>query len=210
LPLYISTYLCSNYSSVLQEVSNELLSHLSLLLASPLLPEVASAQQKSYVTYTLPEDPKSLRQQGEPLPAQDELTLTLLESRSVISASATTGLRTWEAALHLGTYLSLSDEGRDFIRGKRVLELGSGTGFLSILCAKHLGSMQVLATDGDPNVVEMLETNFFLNGLDGDREHVEASVLKWGWALMGGVLETRGEIRTWDVALGADVVSLGY
>src|SRR5579862_2320334 len=203
----ISTYSCSNYSPLLQEISNELLSHLSILLASPLLPEAASAQQKSYVTYTLPVDPKSLQQQGEPFPSQGELTLTLLESRSLISASGTTGLRTWEAALHLGAYLSLSAEGRDFIRGKRVLELGSGTGFLSILCAKYLGSMQVLATDGDPGVVEMLETNFFLNGLDGDRERVGASILKWGWALMGRALKAKGESCIWDVALGADVVS---
>jgi predicted nicotinamide N-methyase len=188
-------------------VSNDLLSHLSLLLVSPLQPGPTSAQQKSYVTYTLPVDPKSLGRQGEPLPSQVEATVTLLESRSLISALGTTGLRTWEAALHLGAYLSLSPGGRDSIGGKSVLELGSGTGFLSILCAKHLGSKRVLATDGDPGVVESLETNIFLNGLDSGREQVGTSVQKWGWALMGKVIENQEEGHGWDVVLGADVVS---
>ncbi|KAI9777528.1 MAG: hypothetical protein M1839_008822 [Geoglossum umbratile] len=185
--------------------SDELFSRLSILLAVPLLSEAASAQQKSYVTYTLPLGLESLRQQAEPYLSQGEAALTLLESRSLISASGTTGLRTWEAALHLGGYLSLSPEGQDFIGGKRVIELGAGTGFLSILCAKYLGARRVLATDGDPGVVEALEANFFLNGLDNNPDRVRASVLKWGWALMGGMLEDQEESHRWDVALGADV-----
>ncbi|KAH0543022.1 hypothetical protein FGG08_002630 [Glutinoglossum americanum] len=188
------------------EVSDELLSHLGVLLASPIQPEPTSIQQKSYVSYTLPVDREFLQGQGESLPFQGEATVTLLESRSLISASGTTGLRTWEAALHLGAYLSLSPKGRDFVRGKRVLELGAGTGFLSILCAKHLDSEQVLATDGDPGLVEALETNFLLNGLGNNCEKIGASVLKWGWALMGGAIEIRGEGHQWDVILGADIL----
>ncbi|KAH0564890.1 hypothetical protein GP486_001729 [Trichoglossum hirsutum] len=187
------------------ELSDKLLSRLSTLLTSPLQPELVSAQQKSYVTYTLPVDPKLLQQQGEPQPTQDEATVTLLESRTLISGSSTTGLRTWEAALHLGTYLWQSPEGRDLVRGKNVLELGAGTGFLSILCAKYLGSSQVLATDGDPAVVEAIETNFFLNGLHGGSKQVGASVLKWGWTLMGRVVEGHDEGHEWDVVIGADV-----
>jgi predicted nicotinamide N-methyase len=178
-------------------------------LVSPLQPEPISAQQKSYVTYTLPTDLELLQRQDEQLSTQGEATVTLLESHSLISASGTTGLRTWEAALHLGAYLSLSLKGQDFIGGKSVLELGAGTGFLSILCAKYLGAKQVLATDGDPGVVEALETNFFLNGLDNSREQVGTSVLKWGWVLMGRVIENREEGHGWDVVLGADVVSPG-
>ncbi|KAI9855589.1 MAG: hypothetical protein M1813_009728 [Trichoglossum hirsutum] len=187
------------------EVSDKLVSRLSTLLTSPLQPELVSAQQKSYVTYTLPVDLKLLQRPGEPQPMHSEATVTLLESRTLISGSSTTGLRTWEAALHLGAYLSLSPEGRDLVRGRSVLELGAGTGFLSILCAKHLGSRRVLATDGDPAVVEALETNFFLNGLHSGYKQVGASVLKWGWMLMGRVVEGQDEGHEWDIVIGADV-----
>jgi hypothetical protein len=90
-----------------------------------------------------------------------ERTVTLLEARSVISSSGTTGLRTWEAALLLGFYL-VSETGRASIHGKRLFELGAGTGMLSILCAKHLGVAGVVATDGDEAVVDAIKTNLFL------------------------------------------------
>lgn len=139
----------------------------------------------------------------QPPEDSDDQTVTLLERRNLISGSSTTGFRTWEAALHLGSYL-LSKPA--LIAGKNVFELGAGTGFVSILCAKHLAAKHVTTTDGDEGVVEALTENLFLNGLD-DEKKVNASALRWGWGLKGSWVEDEFETWPYDVVIGADIVS---
>lgn len=169
------------------------MSTMSLLLSSNLPSEAASAQAKSYVTYDF----------------GHERTVTLLESRSIISSSGTTGLRTWEAALHLGAYLA-TDAGSQWVRGKKILELGAGTGLLSILCAKHVDASKATITDGDEGVVDSIKTNVFLNGLDTAAD-TESIVLRWGrsCALRDSLFYEEGQQNQndVDVVLGADVVS---
>ncbi len=166
---------------------------LSSLLAFPVPSEVISAQQKSYVTYTL----SSLPLQNQPTPI-----ITLLEARNLVAASGTTGLRTWEAALHLGNYLCANQD--RLIRGKSILELGAGTGYVSILCAKHLQASYVLATDGSGDVVDSLSTNFYLNHLQ-DSSIIEGKEQKWGQALIGGEHPGWNNGRNIDLVLGADL-----
>ncbi|EJU04695.1 hypothetical protein DACRYDRAFT_114049 [Dacryopinax primogenitus] len=67
--------------------------------------------------------------------------LTVFESPSLVEAG-TTGLRTWRAALWMGEWLLAHSE---VVKGKKVLELGSGTGFLGILVAQ----LQLLAGEGN-------------------------------------------------------------
>ncbi len=164
-----------------------------MLLTQSFTSESEAATQKSYITYSAPTLALCV-------PA-----VTLLEAGSLLASSGTTGFRTWEAALFLGTYLC-SAEGQHLIRGNHVLELGAGTGFLSILCAKHLGVRYVLATDGSGEVVTDLQTNLFLNGLDIG-ESIHTATFLWGHTLVGGVLDIVQETRTFDVVLGADLVS---
>jgi predicted nicotinamide N-methyase len=159
--------------------------------------EAFSVQQKSYVTYTISET-SSFKQK--------ELPVTLLEARNVLAGSGTTGLRTWEAALHLGKYLS-TQTGVHLIKGQRILEIGAGTGFLSILCAKHLGPTYVVATDGDDGVVESLKTNIFLNGLDASSS-ISSKRYSWGWPLPSE--GNNDQNVPFDLVLGADVVGKGY
>jgi predicted nicotinamide N-methyase len=159
-------------------------------MSKPRVSELVAAQQKKYVTYVFPA--KS---------GQDERAITLLESRTVISASGTTGLRTWEAALHLGTFLAT--KGASYVDGKCVLELGSGTGLIAALCARHMNARYVLATDGSPEVVEALEENMFLNGLE-DEYLVKSRLLRWGRYLDDD--NEGGEERHFNTVLGADVV----
>ena len=135
-----------------------------------------------------------------------EPTITLLERRRLVSGSRVTGFRTWEGSLHLGSYL-LTGEGGDIIRGKNVLELGAGTGFLSLLCAKHLRAKHATATDGDEDVVGALRKNAALNDLD-DGQRVSARVLRWGEDLEGTWVERECEARPYDVVIGADIVGL--
>ena len=181
----------------MQEISNNLMDCLTTLLASPIVPASTAALQKSYVTYTVPiNNPET----------QEVSTVTTLESRALLSHSGNTGLRTWEAALHLGAYLATAS-GRALVHGKNVLELGAGTGFLSIFCAKHAGASHTLATDGDGGTVDDIGANIYVNGLERSRR-IRATVFKWGHALIDELLSPPAEARVYDVALGADVVSV--
>ena len=110
--------------------------------------------------------------------------------------SKVTGYRTWEGALHLASYLTSAQSSPSLIKNKSVLELGAGTGFLSILCAKYLSAKSVIATDGDESVVEAIKTNAKLNSVE-----VEAKKLWWGT----GLNET-GLGSSYDVVVGADIV----
>jgi len=175
-------------------VSENLVTALAELLVTPMLSEIETAQQRCYVTYhhaALPQD----------LPLSP--TTTLLESRALISASGTTGLRTWEAALHLGQYLCTKP---NLIKSKRILELGAGTGYLSILCANHLAAAHVIASDGSDDVVNNLPDNIFVNDLQGHEDRITVMELKWGHALVGTEEKTWNGGRPIDVVLGADVI----
>ena len=188
--------------SCTQEISDDLMSTMSSLFMSSLPSEAESALQKAYVTYAFP---RNLADDS----IEDDRTVTLLEARSVISSLGTTGLRTWEAALFLGSYVA-SEDGQMLIRGKKVLELGAGTGMLSILSAKHLETSGIVATDGDEAVVDAIKTNFFLNGLDIDdssKSVVRAAALKWGRPVNATTFAEDYGMGVPDVLLGADVVS---
>ena len=175
-----------------QEISDDISECLALHMGHPLQSASAGAQQKSYVTYTAP------------ILGPNTAQITLLEAPSLLGSSGTTGFRTWEAALFLGTYLC-SSEGNHFVTGKSVLELGAGTGFLSIVCAKY-GAQHVLATDGSQEIISNLRLNMHLNELEGS-ELIQPAILPWGYTLIGGVADCREDKRSYDLVLGADVVS---
>ena len=179
-------------STICQEISDSLITSLTQILAQPLISASTAAQQKCHVTYTVP-----LSTLGAP-------AITLLEARSLLASSGTTGLRTWEAALFLGAYL-FSPQGRQHVQNKEILELGAGTGFLSILCAKHLEAKRVLATDGSVEVIDDLQSNICLNCLERT-QIVDTAMLKWGQILDDDILKAHNENRSCDLILGADVV----
>lgn len=185
----------------LQEISDELTNYLGQLIRQ--IPtdlenlcneSVTEAINYGYVTYTAPSFSLSAP------------TLTLCEGRSLLASGGDTGLRTWEAAVLLGTYLYT--EGRELVHRKAVLELGAGTGFLSILCAKHLGSSHVMATDGSQKCVKNIDANICLNGLEGDLRGISSAVLQWGH-LDEDLLHSPDANYQYDLILGADVVG-GY
>ncbi|THX08991.1 hypothetical protein D6D17_04099 [Aureobasidium pullulans] len=176
------------------EISDNLMSTLAELMFSPMPDDATAAQQRNWVTYTpLSKDSPSLDKEPE---------LKLLENRAVISGAGTTGLRTWEAALHLSSYLISTPELIASIKGKRVIELGAGTGLLSILCASHLGASQVVATDGDEGVVQALHENAAFNDV---KDAMDIGVLWWGRALKGSWMFEKDPSFSCDLVLGADV-----
>lgn len=98
------------------------------------------------------------------------------ETPSLICAQGTTGFRTWEAALylcyhmitHLGTYN----------RNETLVELGCGTGIVSILYRLISSKSKITVTDGDSNLLEQVSKNFKLNNLDlGERSFLQR--LRW-------------------------------
>jgi hypothetical protein len=98
----------------------------------------------------------------------------------------------WDAGLILVEALSKNPS---LVRGKRVIELGAGTGLVST-CAGALGASHVKVTDMEEHVPVLLDT-ISLNTHFG-LAHVRAEALQWGSTCM--------EIETWDVVLGSDIV----
>ncbi|KAI4722021.1 hypothetical protein E4T48_01678 [Aureobasidium sp. EXF-10727] len=176
------------------EISDNLMSTLAELMFSPMPDDATAAQQRNWVTYTpLAPDAPILSKEPE---------LKLLENRAVISGAGTTGLRTWEAALHLSAYLLSSPDLSASVKGKKVIELGAGTGLLSILCASHLGAAHVTATDGDEGVVQALQENAAFNDV---KDAMDIGVLWWGRALKGSWMFEKDPSFSCDLVLGADV-----
>lgn len=90
------------------------------------------------------------------------------------------------------------------MRGRRVLELGAGTGVCSVVAAK-LGAERCIATDGDAEVVELLARNAQANA---EGERVTAHALFWGDAESTAELLARvpDAFSSADVLLAGDVL----
>lgn len=172
------------------------MSTMTEFMFAPLPDEATAAQQKSWVTYTLVPPTSEA--------SAHDAAVRLLENRYVISGAGTTGLRTWEAALHLGSYLLSSHETTALVAGRRVIELGAGTGLLALMCAGHLGAKHVIATDGDEGVVEAMKENAACNDLQAE---MKIAQLWWGRSVKGTWLEEELAPDACDLIIGADVVS---
>ncbi|XDG02768.1 hypothetical protein ABKA04_002383 [Annulohypoxylon sp. FPYF3050] len=94
--------------------------------------------------------------------------------------------------------------GSNLVRNKNVLELGAGTGFLTILLAKHLQSNYVTATDGDGKVIEALNENIALNGLH-TQHNTRTGTLAWGVDLKRTWIEDDCLAHPYDIVIGADI-----
>ncbi|KAI0512886.1 putative methyltransferase-domain-containing protein [Xylaria bambusicola] len=185
------------------EISDDLMGRIGALMTHGVPSEFETMKERAYVTFTCLPESQMHKYEGDDGITGEEPTITLLERRNLISGSRTTGHRTWEAALHLGSYL-LTKPGHDIIAGKSILELGAGTGFLAILCAKHLGARHVTTTDGDESVVDYLKENLVLNDIE-ERKSVTARTLWWGEELKGTWVEEECSSDPYDVVIGADI-----
>lgn len=167
------------------------------LITLPKPSQIQQAQQLGYIKYTAPTPTPTPTQSPEH--QTEPRTVITSESRGLILSSGTTGFRTWEAALHLGTYLSSPPVADKLIKGKRVLELGAGTGFVSLFCAKYLSPKRVVATDREQALIESIADCVGRNGI-GEGVLVPGI---WEW---GSELAVDGEGEGFDIALGADLV----
>ncbi|KAL8931788.1 MAG: hypothetical protein Q9216_007071 [Gyalolechia sp. 2 TL-2023] len=171
------------------EIIDEFMDRFTEVLGKSKQDEISEVQEKCAVTYTVPVI--------EEIPR----TITIMEAPFLLSSGGDSGNRTWAAALHLATYLFT--DGRHFVEGKSVLELGAGLGFLSILCGKCLGARHVLMTDGSEAVIDLAQGNVELNAVGSV---VETSILKWGDSRIDKVLIEESGMVSYDLVLGADIL----
>ncbi|KAF9886408.1 hypothetical protein FE257_011440 [Aspergillus nanangensis] len=197
------------------EITDALLEKWTSLLSHPKPDPLKQAQQLTYISYTAPTPFPGASSPFSSSSQEEDKARTILtsESRGLILASGTTGFRTWEAALHLGTYLSTTAAGSALITGNRVIELGAGTGFVSLFCAKYLGPRRIVATDREPALVDCMVDCAARNEVDATKGGMfEAGI--WEWGMPVGVSssvpamdnQTNNEEAVFDVALGADLI----
>lgn len=106
------------------------------------------------------------------------------------------GATTWDCGLVLAHYLIKQHEmGRCPVSGRRVIELGAGTGVVG-LTAAALGAQQVVLTDKE-HLLPLLQRNIKRNDLQSNAEVV---ALTWGEQLPGCLQPP------YDVILCSDLV----
>ena len=120
------------------------------------------------------------------------------------SVSGRTGVALWNSGILLTRLLDeLSCKDRDIFRGKTVLELGCGTAMASIAASK-LGAKDIIATDGNEEVVSLARTNLEQNSITNKASELntgsgQAAYLKWG------TLNAVDFYDTADLIIGSDL-----
>ncbi|KAI0820259.1 hypothetical protein BC628DRAFT_1398041 [Trametes gibbosa] len=150
---------------------------------------------------------------------------------SVDGDEATVGAHTWGSAYLLAEMLlqeparfGLSDDA--VARGLRVLELGAGTGLVSLATAKYLLARfdhptplstacapTIVATDYHPVVLENLRRNILANLDQGASSRLSLSALALDWSLYSEDADTQDRAtltpvldQSFDLIFGADIV----
>jgi protein-lysine N-methyltransferase EEF2KMT len=158
------------------------------------LPPAAAAMQKSTISYYPP--------------FEDSAPILISESPQLLAAGSNVGFRTWDACLRLAYFLCT--ENQSLIKNKKIIELGAGTGMLSILCANHLGAESVLATDGNTEVVASMKENISLNSDDTSADSDTVKAAHFDWADSDTLTQALGisgieQCPKYDLILGADI-----
>ncbi|EIE22455.1 S-adenosyl-L-methionine-dependent methyltransferase [Coccomyxa subellipsoidea C-169] len=111
-----------------------------------------------------------------------------------------TGLMHWESGPALARFILAHPE---VFAGSRVLEVGCGSNPLVAFAAlRHC--RRVIACDGSPKALALMETNVSLNASLVVVERLRLRQLRWGDAIhVNAVLQKFGHV---DIAVGADVV----
>lgn len=111
--------------------------------------------------------------------------------------SGRTGTVLWNSGICLTRLLDqISKYDSNILKGKTVLELGTGTGLASIAASK-LGAKYVIATDGNEEVISIVTKNMQWNGVDATKG--ESKKLSWGF------IDAADYYDAADVVIGSDL-----
>ncbi|QRV76637.1 phospholipase [Ceratobasidium sp. AG-Ba] len=112
-----------------------------------------------------------------------ELNFSPLEHpvKLVVDAGPGCGGVAWPAGEVLSRYIARKGS----LEGRKVIELGSGTGLVGLV-AGYLGAQEVVITDQE-QLMKIMEANIELNHLE---DRVRASVLDWGDELPSDLPDT--------------------
>nr|VWP00459.1 Laccase-2 (EC (Benzenediol:oxygen oxidoreductase 2) (Diphenol oxidase 2) (Urishiol oxidase 2) [Ganoderma boninense] len=151
-------------------------------------------------TFTFPTSPRSSGVGAIHVELNDAALLT--------DDHTSVGLQSWGSAIRLAERMCLDPGAFGLASGQRILELGAGTGLLSIAAAKLLAhpssaGAQVVATDYHPHVLDNLQANVSTNFPSSPSPHsfVEVLPLDWQNPVFQGALAEK-----FDLILAADVV----
>lgn len=87
-------------------------------------------------------------------------------------------------------------------QGRKVLVVGAGLGLAGLVCASCTKAQEVMLTDGDPEVVKVLQSSLQLNNASMESKNVAVQQLLWDRT------EHWPDRASYDLVLGADVVYL--
>jgi predicted nicotinamide N-methyase len=124
----------------------------------------------------------------------DEVVVTVRQNRGDIAVDPTARW-VWDACPLVCEYLCDGDRVDALVRGRRVVELGAGTGMPGLVCSK-LGAASVTLTDL-PSELALLEENVELNRARGDSP-VCVRACAWG--------ELEEPTPTFDTVVVSDVL----
>ncbi|KAH7916700.1 putative methyltransferase-domain-containing protein [Hygrophoropsis aurantiaca] len=145
-------------------------------------------------TDIIPHQPRSVQDEVLRLSFPQSPALASAQQVSIslrVDASPGCGGIAWPAGEVLSNYIAM--RGRDYIKGRQILELGSGTGLVGLVAGALGGKVQI--TDQAP-LLGIMQRNVEMNGLQAS---VAVSELNWGEKLSS-------EISQPDLILAADCV----
>eukprot|EP01012_Entosiphon_sulcatum_P011200 TRINITY_DN1672_c1_g1_i1.p1 TRINITY_DN1672_c1_g1~~TRINITY_DN1672_c1_g1_i1.p1 ORF type:complete len:245 (-),score=22.60 TRINITY_DN1672_c1_g1_i1:42-740(-) len=122
-------------------------------------------------------------------------SLPLDEAVSLLTGADYTGQLLWAGGRELCNYLCKTP---GLVRDRTVIELGSGTGLVGLVCAT-LGASYVSCTDGADIAIELLQRNFERNSCS--RSNTNISAVKWVWDE-----PMPNSLTPADIVLAADVL----
>lgn len=127
-----------------------------------------------------------------PTPTED--VITIKETPQIIS-DGTTGMKAWEAGIWLADWMFSNKEK---FQGKRLLELGSGTGATGLIISRLCAPGQLILSDGHQSVLNLLQENVRFNGLEQS-----VTVLDLNWNDLSSLADSKLDP---EIILAADVV----
>lgn len=127
----------------------------------------------------------------------------LLTIKQDWGGSSSTGAAVWNGANMAGWYME-NTLGKDRIQGRRVLELGAGVGFASLV-ASSLGAQEVVITDGNEDVLKLADENILINVPEEKQSSIRTARLRWN---TDDELQFLNRENPFDYIFAADVTYL--